>query len=288
MTQQRNSQETAPDGEWSDNARQSIFRRYREDVPAATKNWNPTLELILAHRSIRAFLPDPLPEGALETIVAAAQSAPTSSNGQSWSVVAVGEPERKSRLAALTGGQRYVAEAPVFLVWVADLARIELLAGEHNLSLDALAFTDTFVTATIDCALAAQNAVVAAESLGLGILYVGAIRNNPEKVAIELGLPPNSYAVFGMSLGYADPAVGTAVKPRLPQPAVFHRETYSYAAQREAITRHDGHMRDFRLEQGLDGQSWFELTSGRLAKVESLNGRHVLRDVLNALGFRLR
>ena len=72
---------------------------------------NETLAVQLAHRSVRSFLPDPVGDEHLEAVVAAAQSAPTSSNLQAWSVVAVRDPARKSRLAALAAEQRFVEEA---------------------------------------------------------------------------------------------------------------------------------------------------------------------------------
>jgi nitroreductase len=68
-----------------------------------------------------------------------------------------------------------------------------------------------FLMAAIDTALAAQNAVVAAESLGLGTVYIGALRNQPERVAQVLGLPHKSFAVFGLCVGHADPEQPTGV-----------------------------------------------------------------------------
>ncbi|WP_415078380.1 nitroreductase family protein [Pseudomonas cerasi] len=61
---------------------------------------------------------------------------------------------------------------------------------------------ESLLLGTIDSALAAQNAVVALESLGLGSVYIGAIRNDIEGVAKELGLPPQVYPVFGLCVGY--------------------------------------------------------------------------------------
>ena len=83
--------------------------------------WNETLDLLLAHRSVRRYLADALPDGALEAAIAAAQSASTSSNLQVWSVIAVRDTGRKARLAALAGQQVHVAKAPLLLVWLADL-----------------------------------------------------------------------------------------------------------------------------------------------------------------------
>ena len=84
--------------------------------------------------------------------------------------------------------------------------------------------TEQLLVATIDTALMAQNVAVAAESVGLGLCYVGGIRNHPEAVADLLKLPEHVYPVFGMSLGY--PAQNPEVKPRLPLAAILKDDHY--------------------------------------------------------------
>lgn len=266
----------------------ALDERYREPVPNIFEAWTETIAGQLRHRSVRAFLPDKLESGTLELLVAAAQSAPTSSNVQAWSVVAVEDPVRKARLAELAGAQKHIVEAPLFLVWVADLARASDVAGRAGVELAGADFTETFLIATIDAALAAQNALVAAESLGLGTVYIGALRNHPAEVAAELKLPKKSYAVFGLVVGRPDPSRPASVKPRLPQDAVLHRETYDLDGQRDAIDRHDEKTIAFRTGQGLEPSSWTDLIIQRLHTVEALKGRHVLRQVLSRLGLPLR
>jgi nitroreductase len=258
------------------------------DVPAPP-GWNETLDVLLSHRSVRAYLPDPLPAGTIETLVAAAQSASSSSNLQCWSVVAVEDGERKARLAALASAQKYIVEAPLFLVWLVDLARLDGLAAERGIPAEALAFLESFTLATIDCALAAQNAVTAAESLGLGCVYIGAIRNHPVEVAQELALPPNVFALVGLVVGYPDPKVATAVKPRLPLEVVLHRERYAWGPdQRAAVARYDTTLRAFQAEQGMKIQDWTEQALNRVKDVPGQNGRARLREALVALGFELK
>lgn len=122
-------------------------------------------------------------------LIAAAQSASTSSNLQTWSVVAVEDQQRKEELSKLAGNQAHIKQVPLFLVWLADLARLSSIADSRGISHDALEYLEMFVTATIDASLAAQNAAVAAESLGLGTVYIGGIRNHPQEVAEILNLP---------------------------------------------------------------------------------------------------
>jgi nitroreductase len=265
-----------------------IEARYRADAVAAVEACNATLETILSHRSVRAYRRDRLPPQTLELLIAAAQSASTSSNLQTWSVVAVEDNGRKSRLAALAGGQNHIAQCPLFLVWLADLARLEDVAHETGRSAAGLDYLECFIVAVVDAALAAQNAVVALESLGLGSVYIGAIRNKPEEVASELNLPPKVFALFGLCVGYPDPTVPTGVKPRLAQPALLHREQYSLDAQRDAIRHYNAALRAFQDEQGLPPLDWSRQAIERVKGPQTLRGRDRLREALGGFGFALR
>lgn len=262
--------------------------RYRDPAFAATVPLNPVLEAILGHRSVRRFLPDALPEGALEAAVAAASSAPTSSNLQTWSVVAVHDAGRRDRLRQLGGGQRFITEAPLLLMWIADLSRIAAIAAERQASVGGIEYLELVFVAIIDAALAAQNALVALEAMGLGTVYIGGMRNNPEQVAAELALPPRSFAVFGMSVGHPDPAVATAIKPRLPQSAVLHHETYQTAPQLPAVAAYTPRMEAFQAEQGMPDALWPDRVINRVRDARALNGRDRMRDALAALGFALK
>lgn len=269
----------------------SDFFRLRYGANATNVNIaeNDSLKTLFSHRSIRAYLSQPLPEGTLETLVTAAQSASTSSNLQTWSVVAVEDVNRKEKLSQLAGNQAHIRQAPLFLVWLADLARLTHIAESNGLPHEALDYLEMFLMAAIDATLAAQNAVVAAESLGLGTVYIGGIRNHPEKVAEVLNLPPHVVGVFGLCVGYADPAVKAEIKPRLPQTAVLHRETYQLAAQDEAIAHYNEVMKAFYTAQNMNVPGdWSEHSAKRVAVAESLLGRDRLGEALNNLGFKLR
>jgi nitroreductase len=233
-------------------------------------------------------LPHALPEGTLELLIAAAQSASTSSNLQFWSVVAVQQSERKSRLAELAGQQQFIREAPLLLVWLADLSRLDRIAAERQAQVDGTHYLEEFIVGIVDAALAAQSALIAAESLGLGCVYIGAMRNLPEQIAEELSLPPHVFAVFGMSVGYPDPARETGIKPRLPQSMVLHREQYSVASHGDAIDGYNATVREFQREQGMRAIDWTQQCFNRVKDAEALRGRDRMREALRNLGFELR
>lgn len=265
-----------------------LWQRTREGAATPPAHWNDTLATILGHRSVRAFLPRDLPPGTLDLLIAAAQSASTSSNLQLWSVIAIEDPDRKARLSDLAGQQGFIREAPLLLVWLADLARLSAVAARRQVQAEGVHYVEEFIVGVVDAALAAQSAVIAAESLGLGCCYVGAMRNLPEQVAAELGLPPRVFAVFGMSVGYPDPTRETGVKPRLPRGVVLHHERYGPENQEPEITEYDATARAFQREQGMREQDWTQQSIDRVKDKAALRGRDRMKEALANLGFELR
>jgi len=270
-------------------SKQLFAARYGDDSLPAPAAWSPVIEHLLNHRSIRAYLPDPVDDDQLAAIIAAAQSASSSSNLQVWSVVAVRDPARRAKLAELAAGQSQVADAPLQLVWIADLARLERVAEMTGRPSGALDYLETFLMGAIDAALAAQNAAAAAESLGLGLCFIGGMRDKPEEVASLLDLPPKTVAVFGMCVGKPDPARPASIKPRLPQSVVLHHERYSLDAQVPGIESYNAAMARFYEQQKMNVRgAWADHSSKRIAGAETLSGRDKMVDLLRERGFPLK
>jgi nitroreductase len=269
-------------------AADSLAKRYGAAVPPPGA-WNATLDLLLSHRSVRHYTGDPVAEGVLEAVLAAAQSASTSSTLQLWSVIAVADAGRKQRLSLHAGNQAHVANAPLLLVWLVDLGRLRRLGDSLGVATEGIDYLEAFLLATVDTALAAQNAMLAFESLGLGGCYIGGLRNKPAEVAAELGLPPLTFALFGMTVGVPDPARPSPVRPRLPQQAVLMRERYAWnEEQRAAIAAYDQRLRVFQREAGMKEQDWTAQATRRLHDAKALTGRDTMREYLNGVGFKLR
>ncbi|WP_320194456.1 NADPH-dependent oxidoreductase [Agrobacterium rosae] len=266
---------------------QRLAARYGVEQDFSLPFWNSTIDALLNHRTARAYLPKPLPEGALELLVAAAQSAPTSSNLQAWSVVAVQDEDRKARLAGYTGGNAHILSAPLFLVWLIDLKRLRTVAKQHGNAGEGLDYLESFLIGAIDAALAAQNAVAAIDSLGLGSCYVGGIRNKPHDVSRELQLPPETVAVFGLTVGYPDPDVVTDVKPRLPQSSVLFHETYSGTPEAD-LGAYDDVLKAFQAKQNLPQSGWTGPIAKRVENADALKGRAELIQTLRTLGFPVK
>ena len=223
-------------------------------------------------------------------MLAAAQSAATSSNLQVWSAVAVRDPARKERLSVLAGDQPHIRQCLLFVVWLADLSRLARVAQAEGIPPVANDYLEMALMATIDAPLAAQNAVVAAESMGLGTVYIGGIRNQPLEVAQELGLPPGVFAVVGLCVGYPAPDVPATVRPRLPQHVVGFAEQYGISSEEEAaaIERYNQAMNEYQASVGMKPKRWSRLCAQRVQNAESLTGRDQLKAALNTLGFALK
>ena len=135
----------------------------------------PALAWFLAHRSVREFSKEPVPEATVAALVASGQSVATSSNLQLWSIVSVQDPARRDRLATLCANQQQIREAAWFFAFCADhhrLARAARALGEDPQGLPYLEF---FTMAAINASLAAERMTCAAEAIGLGICYIGAL-----------------------------------------------------------------------------------------------------------------
>lgn len=270
-------------------AADALALRYGPDAVPNVGPWNEHIGLLLNHRSVRGYRPDALPAGTLETLIAAAQSAATSSNLQTWSVIAVTDPAKKAALAKLSNNQKHIEQCPLFLIWLADISRNQRLAQQEGVTLEVMPYQETFLVAAIDAALAAQNAVIAAESLGLSTVYIGALRNNPLDVAQVVNLPAGTFGVFGMCVGYATEAAAAEVKPRLPQSVVLHHEAYAVPddeAQRRSA--YDALMGAFSARNEMSTDSWTKRVIGRMGKLAALSGRDKLVAALHALGFELK
>jgi FMN reductase (NADPH) len=253
---------------------------------------NPTLDLIHRHASVRHYRPNPLPTSIIETIIAAAQCASTSSNLQTYSIIAVADIRNRVKLSELCGNQAHIREAPVFLAWCADLARLDRVCQLRGYT-QVTDYTENFLIATVDVAIATQNAALAAESLGLGICYIGSIRNNPGAVIELLGLPRLTFPIIGMTLGW--PAKQVNIKPRLPLKLVLHHETYDRATEDDSLHAYDATMITAGLYKGrqvsvpnkpgaMENYSWTEHSARRVSQVVRIE----LRAELEKQGFSLK
>lgn len=250
----------------------------------------PTTETIqcLQNRvSVRSYTDRPVDDAHVEAILRAAFRAPTSSNIQSYSVVIVRDKDTLAKLAPVTGNQKHVANAPVFLAFCADMTRIEHAMVTNNASVDNNNFEMGLVT-SVDAALVGMSASLAAESLGIMGVMIGAIRNNAAETAKILGLPNRVYALFGMVLGW--PKDVPPQKPRMPYEGMVHLEKFGNhpggVTMEQSLAEYDRQLADHYRSQGrqTNDDSW---TAELVAKF-AVQPRPKLRDEVASQGFDFR
>lgn len=252
----------------------------------------PTITQIYQHASVRSYKPDPIPREMIETIVAAGLRSSTSSNLHMVSAIAITDAAKREQLAELCGQQKHIRQAPVFLAWCADLSRLERICQWRGYE-QVADYVENFLLAAVDTAIFMQTAALAAESLGLGMCYIGAIRNNPQQVIDLLALPRLVFPISGMTLGW--PSRPHSPRPKLPVRAVLHWETYQTAGEASAWREYDEAMIATGIYQGrqvaIPGQSgemeaygWSEHSARRVTQPYRVG----LRDVLEKQGFALQ
>ena len=195
---------------------------------------NETITLMKSHTSVRRFKEEAIPQEDLNEILSAAQMASSWKNFQSYSVILVRSQEKKDALFELVP-QEAIRQSAAFLLFVGDLNRAEKGARLHTDTFQPKGVEGLLIT-SVDAALAGQNTLLAAESLGYGGVIIGLVRYKSVEIAELFNLPDYTYPVFGIALGV--PNQKHDVKPRLPLENVVFEEEYQEQTS-EAIEAYD-------------------------------------------------
>ena len=214
-----------------------------------------TITLMKSHTSVRRFKEEAIPQEDLKTILSAGQMASSWKNFQSYSVILVRSQEKKDALFELVP-QEAIRQSAAFLLFVGDLNRAEKGARLHTDTFQPQGVEGLLITA-VDAALAGQNTLLAAESLGYGGVIIGLVRYKSVEIAELFNLPDYTYPVFGIALGV--PNQKHDVKPRLPLENVVFEEEYQEQTT-EAIEAYD------RLQNEYAGARATTTWSQRLAE----------------------
>jgi nitroreductase len=219
------------------------------------------VERMIGRRTKRIYNGRPVPEELFKKLIAAAQSAPTSSMAQTWSVIVIKDPTMKAEFikrwpdhlgiipndllkdvndpinpnkVSDWGNKIAVESCDMLLIWLVDMNRLSkiILSPDYGSTNDiknvkdaarqALDTAHIELRSIIDVCLAANTFATAAELEGLGVMFCGSFRTMPLKDL--LNLPDRVMPMFGMTVGYSDEVTG--IKPRLPQDLIVHSETY--------------------------------------------------------------
>jgi FMN reductase (NADPH) len=231
-----------------------------------------TIKIIQNHRSFRKFKQDDIPNEHVNELIKSGQSAASSSFVQAYSVIQIKDKAKKEKISVLAGNQKQVSECPLFLLFCADLKRLEYACKKEGIEMQ------------YDTALMAQNVLTAAESLGYGGCYIGGIRNNPKQISELVNLPDKVFPLFGLTLGIPDEEV--EVKPRLPLALILHEETYQEDHYGQLLDQYDETMKSYYQSRTSNNKNtgW----TNTMAKMFSEKRRVHIKGFLESKGFNLK
>lgn len=181
------------------------------------------LRTIFEHRTIRKYKSDKIPRSDLRNILMAGIRAPSSTNLQTYSMIQVEDRAKREKIAEISGDQQQIIEASEFIVFLADIRRHIVIGESKGIDMAEPNLYALYVS-IIDATIAAQNIVIAAESLGYGTCYIGSIQNDPRRVAETLGLPKYVYPIFGLCIGIPDESPD--LKPRIGIEELYYTDNY--------------------------------------------------------------
>lgn len=216
---------------------------------------NPVIETLVNHRSDRSYLDKAIPDTVLDNIILSAYRAPTSVHSQQVSVIVTRDKATKAKIAELAGGQPWIAQAPVFITFVLDMHKTReamSLIDEQQIAHESI---ESIVSGSTDVGIALASAMAAAHAQGLGVVPIGGMRRSPAAFIELFELPPLTFPLVGLALGYVDRPAD--LKPRLPISTFRHEEKYQTEGMVEKIGEFnqqlEQHWRDIQRD---GGENW--------------------------------
>ncbi len=216
---------------------------------------NEVLNAILSHASIRKFTEQDVPEELIEQVARAGQQAPFT--GQLYACIYTKDQAKRERVGKLFGP--LIMRGPVFMLFCLDFRKLEKFIasrGRVNTASDLM----MMFLGIQDVAYFAQNMVLAAESVGLGTVFLGSAPNLDSELREIFQLPERVFPVVGMVLGY--PAEAPVPRPRIPTKFVLHKDAYFDLAPEdveEALAV---------MDAGLIREGYYARTNAKIQKPE--------------------
>lgn len=244
---------------------------------------NEVLNNIQKHRSIRKYIDKDIDEDLLDEILDAARHASSHHNIQAYNIIKIRDQSKKRLISNYAANQKWVEDAPVFIILSMDYYRINQACNmnEKNIQVDEI---ESIIIGAVDTALVGQNIMTAAESMGLGGVIIGGIRNNVEELIKILKLPEYTFPVFGICLGYPDPDQIPSTKPRFPKEAVIFNEEYNRDLVSKSLIEYESITEEYYTKRtnGIRTEGWAK----QIADYISRKRRPYIKDILIKQGFK--
>lgn len=242
---------------------------------------NSTINRIKDHVSVRSFTDETLSADQIKILVSAAQAASTASYQQAYSIIGIDDPALRQKIMPLAGGQAFVGKGGNLFIFCGDFNRHTKVAERMDIPItETIEGIDAVMVGAVDASLAAQNMVIAAESMGLGVCFSGGIRDGIEGISPLLNIPNHVIPLFGLVIGYSTEK--NDLKPRLPFEEVYHVNGYQQKPT-ELMTRYDEETaRYYATRNGHKKTgSWAQTALGSLRRLP----RAFMKDYLNRHGW---
>ena len=214
------------------------YNRYgkNSDLDLSQVDISPLLKSILSRASVRKFSKKPVTKEILTLLLASAQSAPSKSNLQQYSILVIQDTSIKTEISNLIGNTKWALTAPVFLLFLADIRRNIKISNDRGYK-HKNNNVDTFMNGVIDAALSMQSMIISSEAMGLGVCPISMIRNIIEEVKSICNLPKGVFPIAGLAIGWPDEKAPVSL--RLPQDIVTHFDTYKEDNFDQKINEYD-------------------------------------------------
>jgi FMN reductase [NAD(P)H] len=233
---------------------------------------NPIIALQKARFSTRDYTDAPIDPVVLAAIVEAGRLTPTSMNAHHVSIIVTQDKQTKAEIAKLSGNQKWIEQAPVFITVVADLYKTQYGGKKAGFEQVIHQSLEGFTVAAIDSGSVLSNMMIAAQSFDLGIVPIGCVRMHPEEIAKLLQLPPLTFPMVGLCIGHKASEAG--LKPKMDTAAFKHDEYYHTENLDAAIDDYDTALKRHWEKAGRsDGVPWSVNTGHSFSR---LYFRHVL------------
>jgi nitroreductase/FMN reductase [NAD(P)H] len=274
----------------AERVREALTARFGESPPVDTALPGlDELARMAGHRTHRRYADRQVDADLLRLLCACALSAPSKSDLQQADILIVNDPAKRKTIGDLMPDQPHVANAPAFLVFLADGRRFRELFTMRGRAFvnDHL---DAFFNPTVDAALVLASFLRAAEAVGLGCCPISVIRDFSPIVSELLELPERVIPVSGMCVGW--PADTPPITPRIGLDLTIHQDRYDDRGLAERIAASDSRraaQMPYRRQRNpesfgaVDDYGWSEDKTRQYAKAQRADFGAFVRSK----GFRL-
>lgn len=191
---------------------------------------------ILNRRTVRQFEDRAIPDGLMAQLLSCAQSGPTKSDLQQYSIIVVDDMEKREMIAEWIGDMPFIVSASAFVIFCGDIRRNRKL-GQHRGHPHDNDNLDSFFNATVDGTIAMQSFILGAEAAELACVPVSYIRNHATKLADLCSIPKGVFPIAGVAVGY--PTWEGRPSMRLPQSVVVHHDNYDDTSMIDEVASYD-------------------------------------------------